>query len=142
MMLAVVLLAACVEIRMLPSPLSPTLAQTPRVYQLASEVAGESSAGYDRTLPMGSRWREVGTIREGQVYQPVDTIVTAEGVNVHEAYIVANEGQWVGFWLPYEEAFSPLSNPVAITLMAGGNGHGEPQPHSGSPIRPLSDRVR
>jgi hypothetical protein len=121
--LAVLIVAACVEIRMEPSPLTPT--QTPAVYVLPDEVTGESSAGYGRTLPAGSRWRDVGVIRQGQVYQPVDTIVTAEGTNVHEAYIVASEGQWVGFWLPYEEAFSPLSQPAPITLRAEDDHHGD-----------------
>jgi hypothetical protein len=58
----------------------------------------------------------MGSIREGVVMKPVDTVLTVEGIHVHEAYIVVRNDQWVGFWLPNEEAFSPVADPVPVKL--------------------------
>ena len=35
---------------------------------------------------------------------------------MHEAYPVERDGRLVGFYLPVERAFSPLSRPVDLSL--------------------------
>ncbi|MFX8297360.1 hypothetical protein ABTL30_20295, partial [Acinetobacter baumannii] len=62
----------------------------------------------------------VGTVPQGVVYRPVGTIFTIEGRQVHEAYLVIADQRLVGFYLPGEQAYSPLSTAVPITT-------GEPQ---------------
>jgi hypothetical protein len=61
-------------------------------------------------------WRLAGTIPEGEVYRPLTTSVAARAYDDSEAFIVVESGLWVGFWLPFEEAYSPLDQPVAIEL--------------------------
>lgn len=73
---------------------------------------------YTRVLADGSRWRRVGTVSQGHVYRPVDTVFTIEGRHVHEAYLVVAPASLalVGFYLPGESTFSALSAPVQLTV--------------------------
>ena len=66
--------------------------------------------GYKRVIPRGSLWKLVGRSPEGDVYRPVDRVLTVEGAQIHEAYLVLNEDKMVGFYLPVERAFSPAAS--------------------------------
>lgn len=113
-------LAACAEdVRREPATLA-ALAQAAPVVRLAAEAKGFSTAGYASTLRAGTRWQAVGSVPQGEVLKPLDTVLAAEGAHVREAYAVVRGGSWVGFWLPVERAFSPLQAPVAVTF--GGDG--------------------
>lgn len=70
--------------------------------------------GYDRTLPAASRWRFAGTVPQGAVYQAVGSVFTLEGAHVHEAYLVIRGEDLVGFYLPVEQAFSPLKASIPL----------------------------
>jgi hypothetical protein len=61
-------------------------------------------------------WRPVGEVQQGLVLQPVDTVFTIEGRQVHEAYLVVRENMLVGFFLPGESHFSALEPSQPITL--------------------------
>lgn len=75
------------------------------------------ATGYERTLAPGSRWRRVGSLPEGDVYRPIDTVFTIEGRQVHEAYlIVSPTRQLVGFYLPGEANLSRLPKPIPLSL--------------------------
>lgn len=63
-----------------------------------------------------SVWEEYGSSDEGAVFKPVGSIVNVNGRHSHEAYIVISNETWVGFWFPYEQAFSPLAKSVPIIL--------------------------
>ena len=65
-------------------------------------------------------WSEVGIVAEGSVYRPRNSILTAEDVNVREAYIVVRDSAWVRLWLPTEKAVAPLTDPVPIAMRQGG----------------------
>ena len=106
--------AACTDLTARPESL--TNAAAVAQYQLRTEVTGAPAGGRDRKLAAGSIWRSVGTVAEGDVYRPVGTILTAEAMNVHEAYIVVRDGTWVGFWLPAENGFVEIATPTAIDL--------------------------
>lgn len=112
----VIAVTACSDVAFRPSPLEATSATTPPVFVLRSTVEGQPDGGKTRTLLAGSLWSEVGRTAEGTVYRPRGGVLTAEGVHVREAYLVVRDGTWVGLWLPYEKAFSPLSTAVPITL--------------------------
>jgi len=73
-------------------------------------------SGYERTIPSGTKFAGAGRVREGAVLRPVETVFTIEGRHMHEAYLVLNGNQLVGFYLPVEKAFSPLSRPVELTI--------------------------
>ena len=83
---------------------------------LVNQVEVRFDSGYERTLRNGTRFKEVGRIPQGTVLQPVDTIFTVEGRHVHEAYPVIDDAKIVGFYLPVEAAYTPLSIPTAIQL--------------------------
>jgi len=77
-------------------------------FYLTDDVIIKLHTGYESILKHESRWNFVGQIPEGNVYKPHDQVLTVEGANIHEAYIVISNGQLVGFYLPVEKAFSPL----------------------------------
>jgi len=78
--------------------------------------------GYKRELKDGTRWDYAGNIEQGDVYKTDDQILTVEGSNIFEAYIVISENDLVGFYLPVEGTFSPVSSPVKLEMeRTGGN---------------------
>ena len=109
-----VALAACADLTARPEPL--TKASAAARYHLQDQITGAPVGGRERKLPSGSTWQAVGAIAEGDVYRPVGTILTAEAMNVHEAYIVVRDRTWVGFWLPAESGFVDIAKPAAIDL--------------------------
>ncbi len=87
-------------------------------FQLVKEQEVDLGNSYKRTLRKGTRWTHVGTIRQGEVFKTADQILTVEASNVHEAYIVVSSNKLVGFYLPVEKAYSPLSEPVDLSIGA------------------------
>lgn len=98
---------------------SPLLSNTPRHpsnYRVEATVTGRPTHGEPRSVRAGSRWLEFGTIAEGTVYKPLGTVMTVEGINISEAYIVVRNRSWVGFWLPVEKEFVQLEQVAPVTL--------------------------
>ena len=113
---AVALLAACAaEVPAVPTQLAPLAQVTPEL-RLASELPVRLSTGYTRPLPRDSRWRAIGTLTQGTVYQPLNTVYAIEGRNVHEAYLVVKSGALQGFYLPAENRYSALQQPLSLPL--------------------------
>ena len=83
-------------------------------FQLTQDVSIDLPTGYQSLLKRGSRWDCIGKIAEGYIYKSVDQVLTVEGANVHEAYIVISDGELAGFYLPVEKAFSPISSKIKI----------------------------
>jgi hypothetical protein len=83
---------------------------------LTAPVSAASSAGVPRTLPPGTVLQYRGRIAEGEVWSPVNRVLTAEGWDAHEGWIVLSGQTWIGFYLPVESAFSPLSQPILLTM--------------------------
>ena len=114
--LALALLFGCApKLRMQPAPLVSEQTMGPP-FILQAPATGSSSAGYTRTLSSETRWLKTGTIRQGDVLKPLDSVLTAEAGHVREAYIVVRQNKWVGFWLPVEKAFSPLEATTPINF--------------------------
>lgn len=85
-------------------------------FELLEEVHVSLGTGYSRKLIKGTRWGFVGVISEGDVYKTGDQILTIEGSNIFEAYIVVLEEKIVGFYLPVEKTYSPLSSPQELQV--------------------------
>ncbi|WP_455202798.1 hypothetical protein [Kaarinaea lacus] len=73
--------------------------------------------GYSRTIEINSKWSLVGSISNkniqgGKVYKPVNDVLTIEGTQIYEAYLVVSNGKIVGFYLPASSKYSPLKNQV------------------------------
>ncbi len=107
-------LAACAaEVTRHPTELKPGAA---RAWVLQQPVSFHLDSGYPRQLVGGTAFQELGTVPQGRVLKPVGAVLTVEGAHMHEAYAVVRDGQLVGFYLPVEKSFSPLSQPVSLPL--------------------------
>jgi len=117
--LALALVAGCAaEVKVKPAQLAP-LQQPASEIVVASDLPVRLSTGYTRTVPQRSRWRASGTLAQGTVYQPVNTVFAIEGRHMHEAWLVVRGGALQGFWLPGENHYSPLGEPLSIPLEEG-----------------------
>jgi len=94
----------------------PLAVSTEKHFVLERRSRFNIGTGYGRELHRGSRWNEVGVIPQGLVYRSPDQALTAEGYNVHEAYIVISHTTLVGLYLPVEKTFTPLSKSVELFI--------------------------
>jgi hypothetical protein len=115
---AILLLAACAAmVPLAPAAFTPNSATQPNSeLRMSRSVELPVGPGYRRTLAPGSRWRLVGQMPQGGVYRPVEGVFTIEGRQVHEAYLVVASRAVVGFYLPGEDQYSPLSSPVPLPI--------------------------
>lgn len=86
------------------------------IFVLAQDIDVQLGNGYSRTLKKGTKWRCVGKITQGEVYKTRDQILTVEASNIFEANIVVVAKNLVGFYLPVERTFTPLSTPTALVM--------------------------
>ena len=85
-------------------------------FMLEKEETVDLGTGYTRVLKAGTKWDYVGKIQNGDVFKTKDQVLTVEASNIHEAYIVVASEKVVGFYLPVERTFSPLSNPKTLKV--------------------------
>ncbi len=85
-------------------------------FVLLQEVKARLGTGFPTHLKSGTVWRRVGEIDAGQVYSTDDQIVKVEASNIHEARIVVSGGRLVGFYLPVEKTYAPLSPPLTLEV--------------------------
>jgi hypothetical protein len=117
---AAIFLAGCAfdltDVKYRPARLEP-VSGPETSFSLTDDTAIHGApCGYSRTLRKGTRWFSVGTIPEGVVYRSRDQSITVECSNVFEAYLVVSGERLVGFFLPVEKAFSPLSEPIRLAI--------------------------
>jgi hypothetical protein len=108
--------ANIIAVDVVRSPMTPV--ETNRNPEMVLEQAQVVTldTGYERTLAKGSRWKIVGTIVEGTVYQPVGADFTIQGRDPVSAFLVISNGQLIGFFVPIEEGFSPLNKKISIAF--------------------------
>lgn len=104
------------EVSRTATQFSPDAGADNKYIVVTREVTVTPSAGYSRTLKAGSTWKYVGRIPEGAVYKVQDDVFMLEGKHMHEAYCVIANNELVGFYLAVENAFSPLSSRVPLSL--------------------------
>jgi hypothetical protein len=116
----VFLLHACafdvIHVRQSPSRIEKCKSNC-KSFKLDKELQITLDTGYDRKLRAGVRWDYVGVIPPGEVFKTNDQILTLEGSNIFEAYIVVSSGKLVGFYLPVEKAFSSISEPIELEII-------------------------
>jgi hypothetical protein len=111
------ILAGCAtEVSRTATQFNPDAGADNKYIVVTKEVTVTPSAGYSRTLKAGSTWKYVGRIPEGAVYKVQDDVFMLEGKHMHEAYCVIANNELVGFYLAVENAFSPLSSRVPLSL--------------------------
>lgn len=86
-------------------------------FTLGEEAKLTLGTGYNRKLNKGTRWSFVGSLPQGDVFKTKDQILTVEGSNIFEAYIVVMSGDLVGFYLPVEKTFSPLKKTLKLNVI-------------------------
>ncbi len=104
-----------VHVKQIPTQIE-SLPLSKASFLLEKEVNVSLGTGYSRKLKQGTKWHYVGTISYGDIYKTNDQILTVEASNVYEAYIVVSSGNLVGFYLPVQQSFSPLSNPQKLKM--------------------------
>jgi hypothetical protein len=106
---AVVLLAICAALGSASrAHLRPIGAAHGADLRLRHAVNFSIGMGAERALPAGSRWRVVGSLSQGTVYRPLNTVVVVEAHPAEEAYPVFKEEKLQGFFLPQQASFTPL----------------------------------
>lgn len=93
-----------------------TSTQAPTQIRVLKKAHVTLDTGYERDIASDSIWRYAGDLPQGQVFRPVKSVFTIEGLQVHEAYLVISEAALVGFYLPGESNYSALSHHVALTI--------------------------
>jgi hypothetical protein len=71
---------------------------------------------YNRVIKKDTVWQQVGVISEGKVFKPLNQSFTVECSNIFEAYLVMDDTRLNGFFLPVQDGFVALKNPVQIPL--------------------------
>jgi hypothetical protein len=112
---ALVLTGCASEVARSGVAFQPSLATPRQTLEVSSPVTLTLSTGYQRSILAGSRWEHVGFVPQGDVYRPVGNVLTIEGANMHEAFLVLRDGRVVGFYLPGERAYSALDPATRIT---------------------------
>lgn len=87
-----------------------------KIMKLKDNVSITGASCYERTLRKWSKWQLTGSTKEGDVYKPLDQILTLECSNVHEAYLVVAGRDIVGFYLPVEKGFVNLSERISLPI--------------------------
>jgi hypothetical protein len=109
-------LGGCASVATTPATLTRISLDNARLFALQAPVTFKLDTGYERVLPKDSVWKEAGSVTQGSVYRPVGRILTVEGSQVHEAWLVVKDEKLVGFYLPGETTYSPLSTVVSLNL--------------------------
>ncbi|WP_411886507.1 hypothetical protein [Polaromonas sp. YR568] len=117
-MLVACFLGACASgVPQTPAPLSvESTAGAQPAYRLADAVSFKLPTAYTRTIKAGSRWAMAGQVPQGRVYRSSGDVFWIEGAHAHEAYLVVDGGELVGFYLPVERSFSSLGYRVPVNF--------------------------
>ena len=113
LLLASVLTACALPVRQdsLPTPIELA---SGKGFLLTADATCRINTGYHRTLRSGTHWRLYGTIAPGAVYRSSEQTLTVEGFNINEAFPVVKDDALVGFYLPVEKTFTPVTSPVPL----------------------------
>lgn len=112
--LALILSGCSAQMVELSSPMSVAEVDD-GVYRLENAVTIKAAHAAPLGLRAGTTWRQIGTIAQGKVFDTKDQVVIVNSFDVHEAAIVTNNEQVVGFYLKVAETFVEAT-PVPISL--------------------------
>lgn len=92
------------------------VASPAREFVLTQEVKAKLGSGFPTVLKAGTRWRQVGSLEEGDVFATKDQVVMVEASNNYEAHPVVADGWLKGFYLPVEKSFVANSRPILLLI--------------------------
>jgi hypothetical protein len=105
-----------VHVKQIPTDIEPTNDSIAK-FTLGKETIISLGTGYRRRLKTNTHWTLVGTIPQGNVFKTKDQILTVEASNIYEAYIVVESDKLTGFYLPAEQTYSPLNEPLSLHVI-------------------------
>ena len=110
--------ASCAsEVHRIPVGLTPATAGTDRVIVLAANTEVAPANGYKRVLRYGSKWKFIGHISQGSVFEIQNDVFMLEAKHMHQAHLVlSSNNHLVGFFLPVEESFVQLSPSIQLPV--------------------------
>jgi hypothetical protein len=114
-LLAALIVAACAS-EVVRTPVEISAASAERYFVTAAPAEIQLDSGFKRTIAKDTMFIEFGTIPQGKVLKPTHTTFTIEAKHMHEAYPVLIGERIVGFYLPAERAFSPLTQTTSLSL--------------------------
>lgn len=85
-----------------------------REFVLTKLVKAKLGTGFPTVLNAGTRWRQVGSVQQGDVFATRDQVVMVEASNNYEAYLVVAAGSVRGFYLPVERTFVAVARPIPL----------------------------
>lgn len=85
------------------------------IYRLEQGLTIKVSHAAPVVLRPGTTWTKIGTIEQGVIFDTQDQVVIVNSFDVHEAAVVTNDSNIVGFYLKAQKSFV-AANPVPITL--------------------------
>lgn len=102
-------------LRTIPASFAPG-GECGRPWVLTQDTTVGLGTGFPTRLRRDTRWRCIGTVEAGQVYQTTDQIVTVEASNIHEARVVLRGHELVGFYLPVERRLAPVEPALPLSI--------------------------
>jgi len=112
-----IFVASCAGVSHSPASITPMMRTEPTApVKLAKSLDIQFDTGYSRRVNQDSQWVRIGSIEQGDVYKPHQDVFTLEGAHIHEAYWVVKSNRLIGFYLPFEQGFSALKQPISVTF--------------------------
>ena len=112
---SLVVLSGCFQPQLVPAQYE-AVTSTTHAWVLQDAVKVSLVSGWASQLKVGTTWRQIGRIEQGDVIATHDQVVTVERSNMYEAAPVVANGRLVGFYLMVERAFTPADPAVPINL--------------------------
>lgn len=114
-LVSVLFVSCAVQHQPLSAAMVPT--ETPETkWVLQEKVRLKVSGAESVTLRAGTEWRVVGSIPQGAVCRSRDQVVVLNSFNVHEGFIVIDDNQVIGCYIPATKTFVK-SKPVNATIV-------------------------
>ncbi|WP_280153268.1 hypothetical protein [Piscinibacter sp. XHJ-5] len=117
LLVAAVLVGCAGEVVRQPVELNASVPEAGRLYTLRNDVEVRLESNYTRIIRAHTEFSVAGSLPQGTVLRPTQTVLTVEGRHMHEAYAVLRDDRLVGFYLPVEKAFSPLPLATSFPLV-------------------------
>ena len=103
--IACFLLSAC-AVKQVPVQQSLELDRSGQaVFTLNASAVAKASNASKIQLRSGTRWTQAGSIARGDVFKSRDQTIALVAFNTHEAWLVLDGTQLIGFYLPVERSF-------------------------------------
>lgn len=118
--LLVILVSGCAfnlaDVEYSPAQFQP-MTEGGRAFTLSTNVKlTDTPCWYGRELRQNTRWEYTGSVTQGEVFRSRDQILTLECSNIYEAYLVVRDGRLMGFFLPVQQGFVGLTEPVVLPV--------------------------